>query len=739
MALIEYNFLPGIDKQNTSAGAENRWIDSDNVRFRYNLPEKVGGWSSLVSDSIVGVARKQHAFVDLNGNRYVALGTDKFLLLYFEGQLFDITPLKATLSSSTIATTNASAVCTITTSTSHNLEPGDIVLLDSVTLPGGTGFSASDFEDKLFQVTSVPTPTTFTITQSSNAGATVSTGGSIAVKPYEKVGPAAQSYGYGFGISQWNGSVPGAATSNLDGALLNDTAGTGGSGTSITLDATTNFSSSGRILVENELISYAGVSSPNLTTITREVDGTSKAAHADGTSVVDATNFSDWGEAVLASEVTLEPGLWSLDNFGQVLIATIANGKTFTWNAGAATPLTTRASTSTSSFSTANNPTASRLTLISPTTRHLCHFGTETTIGTTTTQDDMFIRFSNQENINSYTITATNSAGDFRLQDGTKIISAIKAKETILVFTDNALYTMKFVGAPFTFSFEQVGTNCGLIGKNAVVEVDGAAFWLSPNGFFMFDGTVKSLPCTVEDFVYNNFDTTKGQQVAAGINNLFTEVVWYYPSQGSSFNDKYVVFNYGESSSSRMPGGIWYTGTESRTSWIDAIVYPKPYGTKYDSTANGTFPAVVGQDGLGQTKFFEHEVGTDQVNEDGSTTIVTSFVKSYDIDIEQRQRGAAGMPSGPKVSGEFLLAMRRFVPDFKALTGNAKVSLGVKRYPQESDTTTALSPFTITSTTIKKDTRARGRFVNVKIENDSSGEEWRFGTLRLDIQGDGRR
>ena len=739
MALIEYNFLPGIDKQNTSAGAENRWVDSDNVRFRYNLPEKVGGWSSLVSDSIVGVARKQHAFVDLNGNRYVALGTDKFLLLYFEGQLFDITPLKATLSSSTIATTNASAVCTITTSTSHNLEPGDIVLLDSVTLPGGTGFSASDFEDKLFQVTSVPTPTTFTITQSSNAGATVSTGGSIAVKPYEKVGPAAQSYGYGFGISQWNGSVPGAATSNLDGALLNDTAGTGGSGTSITLDATTNFSSSGRILVENELISYAGVSSPNLTTITREVDGTSKAAHADGTSVVDATNFSDWGEAVLASEVTLEPGLWSLDNFGQVLIATIANGKTFTWNAGAATPLTTRASTSTSSFSTPNNPTASRLTLISPTTRHLCHFGTETTIGTTTTQDDMFIRFSNQEDINSYTITATNSAGDFRLQDGTKIISAIKAKETILVFTDNALYTMKFVGAPFTFSFEQVGTNCGLIGKNAVVEVDGAAFWLSPNGFFMFDGTVKSLSCTVEDFVYNNFDTTKGQQVAAGINNLFTEVIWYYPSQGSSFNDKYVVFNYGESSSSRMPGGIWYTGTESRTSWIDAIVYPKPYGTKYDSTANGTFPAVVGQDGLGQTKFFEHEVGTDQVNEDGSTTIVTSFVKSYDIDIEQRQRGSAGMPSGPKVSGEFLLAMRRFVPDFKALTGNAKVSLGVKRYPQESDTTTALSPFTITSTTIKKDTRARGRFVNVKIENDSSGEEWRFGTLRLDIQGDGRR
>jgi len=735
MALIEYNFLPGIDKQDTTAGAENRWIDSGNVRFRYGLPEKVGGWSSLVSDTIVGVARKQHAFVDLNGNRYVALGTDKFLLLYFEGQLFDITPLKATLSSSTIATTNNDPVCTITTSTSHNLEPGDIVLLDSVTLPSGTGFSASDFEDKLFQVTTVPTPTTFTITQSSNAGGTVSTGGSIAVKPYEKIGPSEQNYGYGWGISQWDGSVSGAATSTLNGSLSANSSGTGGSGTNVTLAATTNFSAAGRILVESELISYASISSPNLQSIVRNVNGTDNAAHNTGTAVTDATNFSDWGEGVLASEVTLEPGLWSLDNFGQVLIATIANGKTFTWNAGAASPLTVRASTSTSSFSTASNPTASRLTLVSPTTRHLCHLGTETTIGDTTTQDDMFIRFSNQEDINDYTATAINSAGDFRLQDGTKIVGAIKAKETILVFTDNALYTMKFIGAPFTFGFEQVGTNCGLIGKNAVVEIDGAAFWLSPNGFFMFDGTVKSLPCSVEDFVFDNFDTTKGQQVAAGINNLFTEVVWYYPSQGSSFNDKYVVFNYGEP----MKGGVWYTGTEARTSWIDAIVYPKPYGTKYDSTANGTFPIVVGQSGLGQTKFFEHEVGTDQVNEDGSTTTVSSFVKSYDIDLEQRQRNAQGRASGPKVAGEVFLAMRRFVPDFKTLVGNAKVSLGIKRYPQQSDTTTTLSPFTVNSTTIKKDTRARGRFINVKIENDDSGESWRFGTLRLDVQPDGRR
>lgn len=738
MALIDFNIKPGIDKQDTEVGAENRWIDSDNSRFRYGLPEKVGGWSSLISDSIVGVSRKLHAFVDLNGNRYVTIGTDKFLLLYFEGQLFDITPIKATLASSTIATVNNSAVCTITTGSAHNLEPGDIILLDSVTLPSSTGYNASDFEDKLFQVTSVTTPTVFTITQSSNATGTVSTGGSLSVIPYEKIGPADQSYGYGFGISQWDGSVPGAATSTLNGALSANSSGTGGSGTSVTLAATTNFTAAGRILVESELISYASISSPNLQSIVRNVNGTTNAAHNTGTAVVDATNYSDWGEAVLASEVTLEPGLWSLDNFGQVLVATIANGKTFTWNAGAASPTTVRASTGTSGFSTASNPTASRLSLISPTTRHLCHFGTETTIGNTSTQDDMFIRFSDQENINDYTATAINSAGDFRLQDGTKIVGAIKAKETILVWTDNALYTMKFIGAPFTFGFEQVGTNCGLIGKNAVVEIDGNAFWMSANGLFLFDGTVKSLPCTVEDFVYDNLDTTKGQQVAAGINNLFTEVVWYYPTTGSNYNNAYVVFNYGETGRN-TPGGVWYTGTEARTSWIDAVVYPQPYATKFNSTSNGTFPAVVGQDGLGQTQFFEHEVGTDQINQDGSTTTITSFIKSFDFDLQAKQKDAQGRSSGPTIAGESFLALRRFVPDFKTLTGNAVVTLAIKRYPQQSDTVSSLSPFTITSSTDKKDTRARGRYLNVKIENTSSGEEWRFGTFKIDIQPDGRR
>jgi hypothetical protein len=644
--LTEIKFAPGIDKQDTSVGAAGRWVDSDNVRFRYGLPEKVGGWQSLLNESIVGVVRKQHAFVDNDGNRYVALGTDKFLLLYFEGGLYDITPLKTALTSATLATTDASPICSITTGTDHNLSLGDIILLDNVTLPVGTGYVDADFEDKLFQVTSITSNTVFTITQTTNATATVATGGSIDVVPYEQVGPAAQTYGYGFGVGPYGSTIGG----------------------------------------------------------------------------------TEWGNAVNAASVVLEPGLWSLSNFGQVLVATIANGKTFTWDSSIAARLTTRASTTTSGFTTTNNPTATRVTLISPTTRHLIHLGTETTIGDPSTQDDMFIRFSIDENINEYTPEATNTAGTQRIQDGTKIIGALVAKENILVWTDNALYTMKFVGAPFTFGFEQVGTNCGLIGKNAAIEIDGVAYWMGNNGFFSFDGTVNTLPCSVEDYVYDDIDTTKGQQVNAGINNLFTEVVWWYPTAGSEFNNRYVVFNYGQSNG-QLPMGNWYTGVNVnsiRTSWIDSLVYPKPYATAYNSSNDGTFPVVIGQSGLGASVFFEQETGTDQVNPNGSTTILTSFVQSFDFSLQANQ-------------SEIFLAMRRFLPNFKVLTGNNQVTIGVSDYPSDSVAATRLSPFTIDATTDKVDTRARGRYASIKIENINLGETWRFGTFQVDLQPDGRR
>ena len=730
--LTKIKFAPGIDKQDTSVGAEGRWVDSDNVRFRYGLPEKVGGWQSLLTDTIVGVARKQHAFVDTDGNRYVAIGTDKFLLLYFEGQLFDITPLATAITGATF-TFNGTTTVTLTTSSDHGIAVGDIIRLSSTTLPGGTtGVTTATFDNINFQVLSVPSSTTLTI-QAATAGS-ASSGGSVTITPYEVVGPAAQSYGYGFGIGNYGGTITGVSQTTLNGALLADTAGTGGSGTAVTVVSTTGFPSAGTILVDSELITYTSKSSTQFLGITRGTNGTATAgtsngqAHSDGSVTQNATDFTGFGSAVQASTVTLEPGLWSLSNFGEVLVATIANGKTFTWDAGAANPTGNRASTSTSGFETTNNPTATRVTLISPTTRHLIHFGTEETIGNPSTQDDMFIRFSVDEDINNYTPEATNTAGTQRLQDGTKIMGALVAKENILVWTDNALYAMKFVGAPFTFGFEQVGTNCGLIGKNAAIEIDGVAYWMGNNGFFSFDGTVNTLPCSVEDFVYDDIDTTKGQQICAGINNLFTEVIWWYPTANATFNDRYVVYNYGQDNAG-LPMGNWYTATNTnamRTTWIDSLVYPKPYATAFNSSNTGTFPVIQGETGLGQTVLFEHEIGTDQINPDGSTTALTSFIESFSFSLQKDQ-------------SEVFLAMRRFLPNFKVLTGNNQITISVKDFPADPSSATTLSPFTITSATTKVDTRARGRYANIKIENTGAGESWRFGTFQVDLQPDGRR
>ena len=279
--------------------------------------------------------------------------------------------------------------------------------------------------------------------------------GSATVNPYISAGALGFTYGFGWGTGLWGGGQQVFGT--LNGALLDDTAGTGGSGTSITLASTTGFPTSGTIKVGAEFISYTGISTNDLTGITRATAGT-RSAHASGSGV---EYYTGWGAASLASTLTIDPASWSLDNFGEKLIATIKNGKTFEWNPINSNPnaLTTRATV------VSGAPTKSVMSLVSDRDRHLLMLGTETTIGSGGTQDKMFIRFSDQENISDYTPTSVNTAGTFRLDSGTKIVGAVKGKDYTLVLTDNSAYVIQFVGPPFTFSIRQVGSNCGAIGN----------------------------------------------------------------------------------------------------------------------------------------------------------------------------------------------------------------------------------------------------------------------------------
>ena len=433
-----------------------------------------------------------------------------------------------------------------------------------------------------------------------------------------------------------------------------------------------------------------------------------------------------WGSGTTSSTVILDPGSWSLDNFGEQLIATIKDGKTFVWNPGVSNPLEQRA------VIMSGAPTATRLTITSDRDRHVVHFGTETTIGDSTTQDPMFIRFSDQENYSVYQPTSVNTAGTFRLDTGNKIVAAVSGKDYNLILTDQAAYTMQFVGPPFTFSIRQVGSNCGCIGQHATVYADGKVFWMGAGGgFFVFDGTVKLLPSLVEDFVFTTTGTNVGinyssnEIIYGSHNSLFNEIVWFYPAgtpagNPAVQNNRTVVYNYVENS--------WSTMTLARSSYADASTYDVPYATEYSSTATPSISNLSGATNtFGATTYYAHEVGNNEISLNGTESAIPAYIQSGDFDL----------PTDG--DGEYLLRVSRFLPDFKNLQGNAVVTIFLKNFPIDAGASSQLGPFTINANTQKIDTRARGRLANIKIQNTAVDETWRFGTFRADVNPDGRR
>jgi hypothetical protein len=639
--LQKLNFKPGFNKQVTESGGESQWVDGDFVRFRYGLPEKIGGWSQLTGSNrtLPGAARSQHTFTSLAGEKYAAIGTSQGLFIYYNGQFYDITPLDTAITGADFDATTGSATVTVN-KTAHGLAVGRYVTFSSVTVPTGSGYATSDFEDNTFEISNV-TANAFDITMPSNSAGTTSGTGSAQIDPYVIVGPTFQTANFGWGTSYWGDST--------------------------------------------------------------------------------------WGTERSTTNVILDPGLWSLDNFGQILTATILNGKTFTWDAGAVGARTIRATIMSGA------PTKTRLTQVSDRDRHVFHFGTETTIGDPTTQDPMFIRFSDQEDFNTYAPTATNTAGTFRLDKGNVIVGAVSGKDYTLVLTDSSAYVIQYVGPPFTFSVRQVGTNCGLIGQNALSYSNGIVFWMSgEGGFFMYDGTVKMLPCLVEDFVFTTAGDNLGinyasnQLVYCEHNTLYNEINWFYPKAGSTQINRSVTYNYAEN--------CWTTSSLARSSYADQGVFDLPYATDYNSTATPNFPTILGiTSKYGASTYYAQETGTDQINSSGTTSI-NAYIQSGDFDITNTNNIA-----NLQGDGDFIMSVKRFIPDFKVLSGNSKVTLLLNNYPADTASGSPLGPFTITSSTDKVDTRARGRLVSIKIENDAVGETWRYGTFRLDARPDGRR
>jgi hypothetical protein len=619
MPLSKLQIAPGIDKQNTEYGAEGRWVDCDNVRFRYGLPEKIGGWEKVTSDALVGATRAILSYSDLNGVKYIVYGTNKKLYAYSEGSYADITPTRSTGTGNItqFATTNGSSTVTVTDS-SHGALIGDFVTIASVSGAVG-GISAANLQGE-FEILTVPNANTYTI--EAKAAASSETTGATANATYQvNTGAAVSLFGYGWGAGTWSTSTWNTSREGLTGA----------------------------------------------------------------------------------DKPLLESAKWALDNWGEDVLALQFNGGLFYWDTSDG--LTSLATTT----EVSGAPTKSRFMLVSGDDRHVICFGTETTIGTTSTQDNMFIRWSDQESTSDWTPTATNTAGSFRLVDGNQINTAVRSRGAVMIWTDTALYSMQFIGAPLTFGFKQIGSNCGAVGINAAVDVSGNSYWMSNDSFFVYDGAVKKIPCSVEDYVFDDINENAKQDVFCAANSNYNEVMWFYASANSDQIDRMVIYNYAEK--------LWYIGTLARTSWSDYGVYPVPYATQFLSTdTTATISTITGLK-AGRTFVFLHETGTE---DDGSA--MANHIESGDIDI---------------ADGDNFMSISRFIPDFKDLTGTADITIKTRPYP--SGTQTTHGSFDVTTSTTKVNTRIRGRQVAVRVSSDGTGDKWRYGTMRLDIRPDGMR
>ena len=626
MPLQKFLFKPGINKEGTSYSNEGGWFDSNLVRFRKGLPEKIGGWSKTSSESFKGTGRGLHAWVALDGTKYLGLGTSwKYYIL--EGASFnDITPIRSTDENvTTFSATNGSAIITAT-DTGHGAVINDFVTIsNAVSLGGAITATVLNTEH---QITSVPTANTYTFLASATAnGSDTGNGGSATDAAYQ-INTGLDVY---LPSSGWG-------------------AGTWGEGT--------------------------------------------------------------WGSTTALS-FTNQLRLWSHDNFGEDLIINARFGGVFYWDESDG--LTTRA-IALSELSGANlTPTVALQVMVSDIDRHVICFGADplNTAGTARTgaTDPMFIAWSDQENAAEWEPLATNTAGSFRLSAGSSIVGAIRAKQETLVWTDTSLYSMTFVGQPFTFSLNLVNEGVGLVSPNAMVNTPKGIFWMDKKGFYSYNGAVQEIPCSVQDYVFSDINEIQSYQIFGFVNKAFDEVGWFYCSAGEIVIDKYVVFNYEEQ--------VWTIGTLSRTAWLDEGIFDNP-------------KAVSSSSGIGYV--YNHELGNDN---DGSP-MTNVFIESSDFDIDP--------------GGEDFQFISRIIPDIQFTgsgstgSGGQSVNVVLKRrnFPGESLTTAVTS--VCDSATTKIDTRVRGRQAVLRIESDddgiaatTEGVGFRVGAMRLNFRPDGRR
>jgi hypothetical protein len=745
MPLKTLPFRAGVNRESTSYANEGGYYASNKIRFRSGQAEKVGGWTAdtgtttsalkPTTGTLWGVCRSMWNWLNLTGYNLLALGTN--LKYYIQngtnGLSYDVTPLRTTTTAGevTFAASNGSTTITVT-DTGHGAQTGDFVTFSGAVSLGGN--ITATILNAEFQITYVSS-NQYTIQSSIAAnGSDSGNGGGSVVGAYQiTTGQDVYSQNVGWGAGTWGGIITGAVTTAVSGGTLSS------SNTTVTVTSTTGFTTTGRILIDSETISYTGVTATTFTGCTRGLSGTGSGAattHANGAAVVQSTSFIGWGQPATVG-IGVQLRLWSQSNFGEDLIFNPRGGALYYWAnsasastfnrgqyLGPSTAIVTKSGTITTD---AYCPTVANFVTVSDASRFVLAFGVND-YGSTV-QDPLLIRWSDQESFATWYPAVTNQAGSYRLSHGSTIVTAMQTRQEILVLTDSAIYSMQYLGPPYVWSFQILGDNISIAGPNAIATANNITYWMGTDKFYMYSGRVQTLPSTLREYVYNDINLDQAYQFMAGTNEGYNEVWWQYCSAGSTVVDRYVIYNHLDN--------VWYYGdwdnyqglSQGRTAWLDSALRAYPMATTY---------GVAG--GSSNTQLVYHENGVDDGTVNPAVPIVAQITSS-DFDIGDGHNFGFVWRLIPDLTFDgsnvnqptcmFTLLPRTF-PGANYGSSNNPDVISTQNY--QNQRTYAIQQFTQ-----QIYVRLRGRQMAFKVSSDTLGVQWQLGLTRMDIRPDGRR
>ena len=717
MPLQKLQLKPGINRESTSLANEGTWFEMDKVRFRSGYPEKLGGWVKDTgtqegglappTGSFWGTCRSLWNWVTLAGYNLMGLGTH--LKYYIQqsagGDFYDITPIRDVnvVAANAFTTTNG-LTTVIVNDPGYGGSTGDFVTISGV-VGAVNGIPAAAL-NREFRITYIDSAT-YSITVSAPATSSGTTG--AATFTYQiAIGQEIFTTLTGWGAGGFGGTTTIAATTTLNGALNS-------SATTITVVSTTGFAASGAIGINGEYITYSGITPTTFTGCTRGV-GSTAVAHNNGDVVNQYSNATGWGQSA-TSGVAAQLRLWSQTNYGQDLIINPRGGALYLWKVNANPLIYDRAvvlsPSSAGAYQTDSGcPTICNAVTVSDASRFVIAFGCND-YGSAAL-DPLLVRWSDQEDYAVWNPAATNQAGSYRLSTGSSIVAHLQTRQEILVWTDAAIYSMQYLGPPFVWGFQILGSNTSIASPNAAATAANITYWMGLDKFYMYSGRVETLYCPLRQYIFGDINLQQQYQFFAGTNEGYNEIWWFYCSANSTVIDRYVVYNHLER--------IWSYGNLQRTAWLD--------------TPLRDYPSAAGYNGL----LIYHENGVD----DGTTnppSPISSYIQSADFNIgDGHNYGFAW----------------RMVPDITfdgSYVNNPAVTFTLRpRQNPGSDYSAADTP-TVTSTqnyqgqrnyTVQQFTqiiytRIRGRQMAFKVSSDGLGVNWQLGVPSIDVRPDGRR